>query len=386
MKNKQSNDVNTQLTLTVTPACDNVMNNSEFAEQVLDWFDQYGRKYLPWQKDITPYRVWISEIMLQQTQVATVIPYFQTFMSRFPNIICLANAEQDEVLKHWSGLGYYSRARNLHKAAQKVRDEFNGKFPNTMETVQQLPGIGRSTAAAILSIAGHQRQAILDGNVKRVLARYHAIEGWSGKSSVLKQFWEYAEAALPSDHLLETPKRIADYTQAMMDLGATLCKRSKPDCKACPLKMDCKAFLQGKPTAYPTPKPKKSLPEKSCIMLILQNDTQELLLEKRPSSGIWGGLWAFPQFANDTELANWLNKKGLQHDKLKNLELPTIKHTFSHFHLHIAPLWYISEQKALSIERIMEADSLLWYNVQQEFPGGLPQPVSRILNMLRNQQ
>lgn len=393
MENKQLNEqrVNTpqikaQLELSVAPVNDDVMNDSEFAERVLNWFDQHGRKNLPWQKDITPYRVWVSEIMLQQTQVATVIPYFQTFMLRFPDCISLANAEQDEVLKHWSGLGYYSRARNLHKAAQMVRDEFDGEFPQTMEAVQQLPGIGRSTAAAILSIACHQKEAILDGNVKRVLARYHAIDGWPGKASVLKRFWEHAEAVIPDDTLLETPARIADYTQAMMDLGATLCKRSKPKCVVCPLQTGCKAFLQGNAAKYPTPKPKKSLPEKSCIMLILQNDRQELLLEKRPPTGIWGGLWAFPQFEDEAVLENWLISRELQLEDMKSIELPKIKHTFSHFHLHIAPRLYFIQEKAVSVKRIMEADSLLWYNVQQEFTGGLPQPVSRILNMLRNQQ
>jgi A/G-specific adenine glycosylase len=393
MENKQPNEqrvstqqVDAQLELSVAPVNDDVMNDSEFAERVLNWFDQHGRKNLPWQKDITPYRVWVSEIMLQQTQVATVIPYFQTFMHRFPDVISLANAEQDEVLKYWSGLGYYSRARNLHKAAQMVRDEFDGVFPQTMELVQQLPGIGRSTAAAILSIACHQKEAILDGNVKRVLARYHAIDGWPGKSSVLKRFWEYAEAALPDDVLLASPARIADYTQAMMDLGATLCKRSKPSCIDCPLQTGCKAFLQGNVAEYPTPKPKKRLPEKACIMLILQNHRQALLLEKRPSTGIWGGLWAFPQFEDEAALQDWLISREYQFEDMEIIELPTIKHTFSHFHLHIAPHLYRISEKSASVKRIMEADSLLWYNVNQEFPGGLPQPVSRILNMLRNQQ
>lgn len=233
------------------------MNESPtFAERVLAWYDQHGRKHLPWQQNPTPYRVWISEIMLQQTQVTTVIPYYERFMHSFPDVLTLANASQDAVLKHWEGLGYYTRARNLHKAAQTIRDQHQGKFPHTLEEVEALSGIGRSTAGAILSLACGQAHAILDGNVKRVLARYHAIEGYPGQTAIQKQLWQHAEQHLPTT-------RNAAYTQAMMDMGATLCTRSKPVCLLCPLKDDCTACRQGNPQDYPTPKPKKTLPENS---------------------------------------------------------------------------------------------------------------------------
>ena len=207
---------------------------NDFASRVLDWFDDHGRKDLPWQHDVTPYRVWISEIMLQQTQVKTVVPYFERFMMRFPDVVSLADADIDAVLDHWSGLGYYARARNLHRAAQVVRDKHNGRFPDSFDDVVALPGIGRSTAGAILSIAGGQRCAILDGNVKRVLSRHRAIQGWPGKTDVLNRLWKQAELLTPSE-------RVADYTQAIMDLGATLCTRSNPSCDRCPIGTDCMA-------------------------------------------------------------------------------------------------------------------------------------------------
>jgi len=234
----------------------------EFSDKVLNWFDQQGRKDLPWQQDINPYRVWVSEIMLQQTQVKTVIPYYQRFMQSFPTVEALAKATQDDVLKHWSGLGYYARGRNLHKSAQMVCNEFSGAFPVTLDEMQSLPGIGRSTAAAILSIAHNQQQAILDGNVKRVIARVFAVSGWPGQSAVLKKFWMLAEKLVPDS-------RNADYTQAMMDLGATVCTRTKPACENCPLSADCLAFKQGNIADYPGKKPKKALPKKQAIMLML---------------------------------------------------------------------------------------------------------------------
>lgn len=259
-----------------------------FADKVLVWFDQHGRKDLPWQQNPTPYRVWVSEIMLQQTQVATVIPYYERFMQRFPDVQTLADAPQDDVLKHWEGLGYYSRARNLHKTAQQVRDEYAGAFPTTLPSMEALAGIGRSTAAAILSLSHGQREAILDGNVKRVLARYHAIAGWSGEPRTLKQLWEHAEQHLPAS-------RNADYTQAMMDMGATLCTRSKPLCLLCPLQDGCQAFQQGRPHDYPGKRPKKNLPEKSAIALLLRNHDGELLLQHRPPHRHLGRLMEFPR-------------------------------------------------------------------------------------------
>ena len=346
-----------------------------FAERVLTWFDQSGRKDLPWQQNITPYRVWISEIMLQQTQVNTVIPYFLKFMDTFPDVISLANADQDHVLKHWSGLGYYARARNLHKAAQMIRDEYGGYFPEEIDQVIALPGIGKSTAGAILSIACQQTHAILDGNVKRVLARYYMVNGWTGSAKVQKQLWEYAESLLPSPQL----KRIADYTQAMMDLGATICTRGKPKCEFCPLHNDCKALALGKTQEYPQAKPKKVLPERSTLMLILQNTQGEIMLQKRPATGIWGGLWSFPQFEHTDQANEWLqNQFNIPMDSYQ--KLPKLTHTFSHFRLIIqAYLLRIESQQ----QGIMEADAQLWYNINTEFNGGLAAPITTLLKTLK---
>ncbi|MEE9310598.1 MAG: A/G-specific adenine glycosylase [Cocleimonas sp.] len=345
-----------------------------FSQKVLTWFDQHGRKDLPWQQDINPYRVWVSEIMLQQTQVKTVIPYYQKFMQSFPDVQALANADQDAVLKHWSGLGYYARAHNLHKAAKMVCDDFSGVFPTDLESVQSLSGIGRSTAAAILSIASNQPEAILDGNVKRVLSRVFTVEGWQGKSDVLKKMWVLAEQTTPT-------KRNADYTQAIMDLGATLCTRSKPRCDDCPLKADCLACQQGNQTDYPTKKPKKIMPEKTTVMLILKNSQQEVFMQKRPPVGIWGGLWCFPQFDDETLIEPWLDDNfGASFDKAE--ALPTFKHTFSHFHLHIHPL-IVHIENPIKVG-VMEHDDRLWYNITTEFSGGLAAPVQTLLNQLKS--
>jgi A/G-specific adenine glycosylase len=342
------------------------MNN--FSNNVLIWYDQHGRKDLPWQQNITPYRVWLSEVMLQQTQVKTVLPYFEQFTRQFEQVDALANASEDQVLKLWSGLGYYARARNLHKAAKQVCDDFSGVFPDNMEEMQSLAGVGRSTAAAILSIAFQQPQAILDGNVKRVLTRYHAVEGWTGKAAVLKQLWQIAEQYLPSE-------RSRDYTQAMMDLGATLCTPSNPSCDVCPLQASCIAFKQGNMSDYPTKKKKKILPEKHTIMLILYNTQQQVLMQKRPPTGIWGGLWCFPQFETDQQLQAWLithNINGFITEKLT-----PFRHVFSHFRLHIQPL-IVQLESPLKVG-VMEDDNILWYNPHTEFEGGLAAPVTKLL-------
>lgn len=331
-----------------------------FADKVLAWFELHGRKDLPWQHNPTPYRVWVSEIMLQQTQVTTVIPYFQRFMQRFPDVQSLAGSPVDDVLQYWEGLGYYSRARNLHKAAQMVRDQHNGHFPADMESIEALPGIGRSTAGAILSLSLGQAHAILDGNVKRVLARYHAVEGWPGEPRILQQLWQYAEQHLPANHN-------AEYTQAMMDMGATLCTRSKPTCLLCPLQSDCKAFQQGNPQDYPGKRPKKDLPEKTAIALLLRNTSGEILLQKRPPTGIWGGLWSFPEFADETSMAEWLQQAhGQTH--IISQQLPTLTHTFSHYRLHLQPLQVDFDMQSA---RIMEGDGWLWYKAGTKFNGGL---------------
>ena len=344
-----------------------------FSKSVLIWFDQHGRKNLPWQHDINPYRVWVSEIMLQQTQVKTVIPYYECFMQSFPTVQALANAEQDEVLKHWSGLGYYARARNMHKAAKQVCDEFAGSFPDKLEAMQSLPGIGRSTAAAILSIAYQQKEAILDGNVKRVLCRFYMLEGWPGTSTVMKELWKRAENLLPDS-------RFADYTQAMMDLGATLCTRTKPRCEDCPLSADCLAFKQGVQAEFPNKKPKKSLPEKNVIMLILQDDKQAVFMQKRPPIGIWGSLWCFPQFDVHQDVEQWLDSSQPVR-RAPDKELPILSHTFSHFRLHIKPL-IISCETPLMMG-VMEKDESLWYNINTEFNGGLAAPVQQLLNQIK---
>ena len=344
-----------------------------FSENILTWFDQHGRKDLPWQKDITPYRVWVSEIMLQQTQVKTVVPYYQEFMESFPTVQALANAEQDEVLKHWSGLGYYARARNMHETAKNVCNDFNGEFPQGLESMQSLKGIGRSTAAAILSIANNQAEPILDGNVKRVLSRVFAVEGWPGKSDVLKKLWLIAEETTPR-------KRNADYTQAIMDLGATLCTRSKPQCSDCPLQNDCIAFADGKQSEFPGKKPKKILPEKHTIMLIVKNSEEAVLMQKRPPVGIWGGLWCFPQFEDMNQVEQWILE--YSSEKLDvSQKLPTLSHTFSHFRLHIQPL-IINAKTPIKLG-VMENDASLWYNVNTEFNGGLAAPVQTLLNTLK---
>ncbi len=352
------------------------MTQPDFAHRVLAWYDRHGRTQLPWQQDPTPYRVWVSEIMLQQTQVATVIPYYTRFMQRFPDINALANAPQDAVLQHWQGLGYYSRARNLHRAAQTIRDQHHGVFPQTLAAVEALSGIGRSTAGAILSLACGQAHAILDGNVKRVLARYHAVAGYPGQSAVQRQLWQYAEQHVP-------PSRNAAYTQAMMDMGATLCTRRKPACLLCPLQADCTAAKQGNPQDYPAPKPKKVLPEKQRFALVLRNPHGEIGLEKRPPSGIWGGLWSFPEYADEQAALHALHtdfadSPAKQPPMLKHLA--PLSHTFSHYRLHLQP---ILVDLHMSDTRIMAADRWLWYNTTQAFSGGLSSAAQRLLKNLK---
>lgn len=342
------------------------MASSSFASRLLAWHQVSGRHDLPWQQDISPYRVWISEIMLQQTQVATVIPYYERFMQRFPDVLALADAEQDEVLHYWSGLGYYARARNLHKAAQQIRDDYAGAFPQEFEQVVALPGIGRSTAGAILSIACQQRHAILDGNVKRVLARHEAVEGWPGQSKVADQLWLIAEEHTPQSE-------VARYTQAIMDLGASLCSRSKPACPLCPVNGDCQANTQGNPEAYPGKKPKKTIPVRQVRMWIIENAAGEFLLEKRPPTGIWGGLWGLPEQAVEEAGEHWLQAQGLQPEQ--QTALPALRHTFSHFHLDIEP---VHAKIGGELPRIMEAERWVWYKPGKS-KGGLAAPVARLL-------
>lgn len=338
----------------------------DFAAAVLDWFDQHGRKDLPWQKRKTAYNTWVSEIMLQQTQVATVIPYYQRFIHRFPKVTDLAQAPQDEVLHLWTGLGYYARARNLHKAAQIVAHEYGGVFPTDPELLQSLPGIGRSTAGAIASISANIRAPILDGNVKRVLARYLALEDWSGTTKAQRKLWVIAEQLTP-----ET--RVGDYTQAMMDLGATLCTRSKPKCANCPLTPKCLAFATERTNELPKPKPRKQITVRKTTLLVIHRD-QEFLLHQRPPTGIWGGLWSFPEIADLRDLPSEIDL-----DIAAAKPLMPLRHTFSHFHLDITPV--LIDAKTLNWNQLEERPSL-WYNTRQPSKIGLAAPVKALLTRL----
>jgi len=345
---------------------------NDFAERLLCWYDEHGRKDLPWQSE-GPYRVWVSEIMLQQTQVQTVIPYYQRFVERFPDVNTLADASIDDVLHHWSGLGYYARARNLHKAAQIVRDEHEGVFPDTLEDVQALPGIGRSTAGAILSLAYGQRHAILDGNAKRVLARHAAIEGWPGKTHVANQLWEFAEAYTPTT-------RVDDYTQAIMDLGATLCTRTKPACALCPLHIDCVAYGRGVINAYPGRKAKQIKPLKETTMLIAINENS-VYLERRPAAGIWGGLWSLPEI-DSVSVDSWCERT-VGSTATKREQWQTMRHSFSHYDLDIQPVVVQFMQRA---NTVADRDDALWYCLDDAPPGGLAAPVQKLIETLRNSE
>ena len=347
-----------------------------FSTRLLAWYDQHGRKDLPWQHNTTAYRVWVSEIMLQQTQVATVIPYYQRFMASFPSVHDLAKAHEDEVLHHWTGLGYYARARNLHKTAKVVSTDFSGEFPDSVEALEELPGIGRSTAGAIRAISKNQRAVILDGNVKRVLSRMHRVQGWYGHTQVANTLWQLADAMTPP----EKSKRAADYTQAIMDLGATLCTRSKPDCPHCPVQSDCQAFANSEVSAYPHSKPKKEKPVKRTQMVLLKNQYQEFWLEKRPASGIWGGLWSLPEIATDANPVEWCAETLGKQAELEHT-LPDY-HTFSHHHLDIQPVVLRTEHAANSI---MEANRQLWYNTATPASVGLAAPVKKLLAMCSEQ-
>jgi A/G-specific adenine glycosylase len=354
------------------------------ADRVLDWFDRHGRKTLPWQRDISPYRVWVSEIMLQQTQVATVIPYYERFLEAFPTVEALAQAESDRVMHLWTGLGYYARARHLHRAAQIVCSEHGGVFPTTVDALTALPGIGRSTAGAIVSIACAGRAPILDGNVKRVLARYHAVPGWPGQSAVLKALWEHAETHTPQ-------RRVADYTQAMMDLGATVCTRARPACSECPLSADCTALAEGRPEHYPGRKPRKALPVRAAVFVMAEDPDGRWLLEQRPPSGLWGGLWCFPwlpldEGAEPLSLARRWREDNPDFDPGSARHalhaLPTFRHTFSHYHLDITPVRLRTPPVG---EAVMAGDRRLWYNPRTPARVGLAAPVQRLLEQVETE-
>lgn len=339
-------------TLTISP--------KQFQQKILTWFEQHGRKQLPWQKNITPYRVWISEIMLQQTQVATVIDYFNRFISRFPTVEILARSSLDEVFSYWAGLGYYARARNLHRTAQWIHQQNQDQFPDIQEALEQLPGIGRSTAGAILSLGMKKQGVILDGNVKRVLIRAHKIESPATDASTIKKLWILAEQYTPHQN-------IEKYNQAMMDIGALICTRTQPKCTECPLEKSCLAHQDHCEEWLPIKTIKKKLPLKKTFMVIVQNDHHQILLEKRPSKGIWGGLWCLPLFEKISSL-----KKHYEQSKIKKCS--AFRHTFTHFHLDITPILItLSEPYTLKEQE-------RFFLLSDALKQGIPQPVKKILS------
>jgi A/G-specific adenine glycosylase len=342
------------------------------ATPLLRWFDQHGRHDLPWQNPRTPYRVWLSEVMLQQTQVATVIPYFLRFVEKFASLPELAAALQDDVLALWSGLGYYSRARNLHRAAQICVERHAGDLPRHFDELIALPGIGRSTAGAILAQAYGQRLPILDGNVKRVLARFHGLRGWPGSVTVEKQLWKFAHAHTPQ-------KRVADYTQAIMDLGATLCTRSRPQCTACPLHGDCVANRDDLTAQLPERKPARALPTRSTVMLLLRNRRGQLLLERRPPTGVWAQMWSLPEAADVHAARSRITRDhGLRNGAITLQPLPPFVHTFSHYRLDVTPL----ALELAASARVADHPDRRWLHPAEAAALGLPAPVRKLIEGL----
>ena len=343
----------------------------QFQSHILNWFDQFGRKDLPWQKKKTPYRVWISEIMLQQTQVKTVIPYFQRFIKEFPSVRSLAKASVDEVFHLWTGLGYYQRARNLHQAAKFVMDHHKGKIPDDLENLLSLPGIGRSTAGAILAMAFNQQAAILDGNVKRLFARCFGVEIPINTTSGLKELWQLAE-------LYASARRPSDYTQTLMDIGATVCTPKHPLCQNCPLDRHCYAKSQHKIETIPLKKPAKQLPIRDATFLVLQKNNS-VLLNQRLEKGVWKGLWSFPEYQGLPELSR-VQKMCEENYAFKPntyASLASFRHTFTHFHLHIFPILIKS-----NVYPKWRQHQEIWYDMDRPAPIGLPKPVQLILQSI----
>jgi A/G-specific adenine glycosylase len=344
--------------------------SASFASRLLDWFDREGRHDLPWQHPRTPYRVWLAEVMLQQTQVTTVIPYFERFLARFPDWRSLADAPPDDVLARWAGLGYYARARNLHRAARIVVDEHGGEMPPELDAVMELPGLGRSTAAAILSQAYGQRHAILDGNVKRVLARHAAVDGWPGLPAVQRRLWQEAESRLPED-------RFADYTQAIMDLGATLCLARQPQCQRCPVSADCVAFQCGETARFPAARPRRERPHRRSTALIVENEAQAILFERRPPAGIWGGLWCLPLFDADEDWREGLRARyGLDGELVARREV--IQHGFTHFDLDLEPLVVRAQG---TVPAVFEQSDRRWIRLADDELPGVPAPIRKLLDL-----
>ena len=348
--------------------------DESFARRLLSWFAVHGRHTLPWQINPIPYRVWVSEVMLQQTQVATVIPYYERFMARFPDVQSLAAAPLDEVLHLWTGLGYYARARNLRACAQMLTTRFGGEFPERIDQVTELPGIGRSTAGAILALSRGQRHPILDGNVKRVLARVFGIAGDPSSKAVLEMLWAQSDACTPVEN-------VAAYTQAIMDLGATLCTRSRPACTRCPVSAECVAALEGRQAELPGKKPKRIRPSREATLLIAQSGTHgstAVLVERRPASGLWGGLWSPPQFKTETDALAWCQRE-LGDASCDSQALAPIDHAFTHFDLRLKPLIVRCQPKS----GVRDAADRLWYPLQSPPRIGLPQPITQLFERLR---
>lgn len=345
--------------------------DTSFAQRIIAWQRIHGRHDLPWQSTRDPYAIWVSEIMLQQTQVAAVVGYYDKFMRRFPDIASLARAGQETVLQYWSGLGYYSRARNLQRSARIIMEIHGGQFPTDFSLIQTLPGIGRSTAAAIASLAFDQPQPILDGNAKRVFARHFLVAGWPGLSVVEKQLWQIAENLMPQ-------QAAATYTQGLMDLGATVCTRSRPRCGTCPVQSTCAALLHDSVSTLPSPKPRKAIPVKTVTMLLLLRG-DEVLLEKRPPSGIWGGLWSLPEAAATEDLRAIASERyGLRAELLE--ALPLLTHTFTHFRLQITP-------QPLTVSghvSLAKQDATAFFGRSAAIAAALPSPIRKILQSLGN--
>ncbi|MEO6263449.1 MAG: A/G-specific adenine glycosylase [Luteimonas sp.] len=340
----------------------------DFAARLLAWFDRCGRHDLPWQHPRTPYRVWLSEIMLQQTQVRVVVPYFERFVAALPDIATLAAAPLDDVLALWSGLGYYARARNLHAAAQRCVELHAGELPRDIDALTALPGIGRSTAGAILAQAWGDRFPILDGNVKRMLARYHGIDGWPGLPAIETQLWTFAERHLPDT-------RLSDYTQAQMDFGATLCTRFDPACVVCPFQSDCVALREGRVAELPTPKPGKPLPERKALVLLARDCDGRVLLQRRPSTGVWAALWSLPEADDHAGARSWFERH-LEGDYEQVEALDAIDHGFTHYRLQLQPLrWRGVAPRA----RVADNDDLRWVAREQLVSLGIPAPIRKLL-------
>jgi A/G-specific adenine glycosylase len=346
----------------------------QFAAQLLHWFDRHGRKHLPWQQNPTPYRVWVSEVMLQQTQVAAVIPYYERFMARFPTVESLAAAPEDEVLHLWTGLGYYARARNLRACAQVLVERHGGDFPAELAAVAALPGIGRSTAGAILALSRGQRHPILDGNAKRVLARVFGIAGDPSSAAVLAELWPQAEDCTPAE-------RVAAYTQAIMDLGATLCTRTRPACTVCPMSTICIAAREGRQAELPGAKQRRARKAREATLLIAETGEEAgltVLLERRPAPGIWGGLWSPPQFDDESAALAWCGRE------LGSIELTErldpIDHAFTHFDLRLNPL----RVRCQPTPTVREAQDRLWYALNAPPRVGLPQPIVELFDRMRS--